>query len=67
MNVVSVELSKESLEFNIFLNWFILTGAPNRRWNNSNDVVHILDSDSDSDGNNIAKYCYYSFSKQQFI
>ena len=65
MNDVSVELSKVSLEFERFLNWTILTGAPNRRQNNSNDVVHI--SDSDSDGNNIAKYCYYSFSKQQFI
>ena len=54
MNVVSVELSKESLEFDRFLNGFILTGAPNRRRNHSNDVVHISDSDSDSDGNNIA-------------
>ena len=67
MNATSVDLSKASLEFDRFLNWFILTGAPNRRWNNSNDVVHILDSDSDSDGNNIAQSCYYSFSKQQFI
>ena len=61
MNAVLVELSKDSLEFNIFLNWFILTGAPNRRWNKSNDVVHILDSDSDSDGNNIAPSRYYTF------
>ena len=52
MNDVSVELSKVGLEFERFLNWTILTGAPNRRQNNSNDVVHI--SDSDSDGNNIA-------------
>ena len=52
MNDVSVELSKASLEFDRFLNGFILTGALNRRQNNSNDVVHI--SDSDSDGNNIA-------------
>ena len=65
MNDVSVELSKVGLEFERFLNWTILTGAPNRRQNNSNDVVHI--SDSDSDGNNISQSCYYSFSKQQFI
>ena len=61
MNVVSVELSKESLEFDRFLNGFILTGAPNRRWNNSNDVVHISDSDSDFYGNNIAPSRYYTF------
>ena len=61
MNVVSVELSKESLEFDRFLNGFILTGAPNRRRNHSNDVVHISDSGSDFYGNNIAPYCYYTF------
>ena len=56
---MSVEISKVGLEFERFLNWFILTGAPNRRQNNSNDVVHI--SDSDSDGNNIAPSRYYTF------
>ena len=67
MNVVSVEISKASFEFDRFLNCFILTGALNRRHNNSSDVVHTLDSDSEFDGNNIAQSRYYTFSRQQFI
>uniref|UniRef100_A0A453PG72 Uncharacterized protein n=1 Tax=Aegilops tauschii subsp. strangulata TaxID=200361 RepID=A0A453PG72_AEGTS len=31
------------------------SGASNGRQNNSNDVIHLSDSDSDSDGNNIAQ------------
>ena len=56
MNVVSVELSKASLEFDRFLKWSILTRAMNGRRNNSNIVVQI--SDFDFDGNNIAQSRY---------
>ena len=56
MNATSVDLSKASLEFDRFLNWFIPTGAMNGRRNNSNIVVQI--SDFDFDGNNIAQSRY---------
>ena len=55
MNAVSVELSKASLEFDRFLNWFILTGAPNGRQMVLISDDSDSDSDSDSDGNNIAQ------------